>query len=380
MEVVIGTSVFWLTMGLVFVSFVALPVLRAAALVASAIHTATRHLAGTLRTRSLKLAPDRPLGLTGLTPHLADFVRQTRFLTLEFRRYTEQSVLWPDAAEREPTWWSGLLSISGYESHTTATRETWEWVRMLEQLPRADRELLASCGIEPEPVRELLAAQIGVASQVNALAGLLEGFDQRLGMLDERGYRGTPRTSEHASGTARRDAELRDEEDEPAVRARRRQLAALLDAHRLDIAKAAGTYAGSPAERDDLEQDIALALWQALPNFRGESSLRTFVHRIARYCHYRVLRRRSRVKFECYEDSLDERTPCAESWLENAEQSERLRGALEALPEGPRRALTLYLEGKSYGEIARILGTSEGNVSVRLVRARQRLALELAAA
>lgn len=41
------------------------------------------------------------------------------------------------------------------------------------------------------------------------------------------------------------------------------------------------TYAPTGAERDDLAQEVLLAVWKALPRFRGESSAKTFVLRIA---------------------------------------------------------------------------------------------------
>ena len=42
----------------------------------------------------------------------------------------------------------------------------------------------------------------------------------------------------------------------------------------------AGAYEREPAAREDLYQDVLIALWRALPRFRGESSLATFVFRV----------------------------------------------------------------------------------------------------
>jgi RNA polymerase sigma factor (sigma-70 family) len=44
----------------------------------------------------------------------------------------------------------------------------------------------------------------------------------------------------------------------------------------------AGGFTSTPADRDDLFQEMVLAVWQALPSFRGESSPRTYLFRIAR--------------------------------------------------------------------------------------------------
>jgi RNA polymerase sigma factor (sigma-70 family) len=47
------------------------------------------------------------------------------------------------------------------------------------------------------------------------------------------------------------------------------------------LARLAGAYTNTSGDRDDLIQEIAIAIWQALPRFRGECSERTFVFRIA---------------------------------------------------------------------------------------------------
>ena len=52
------------------------------------------------------------------------------------------------------------------------------------------------------------------------------------------------------------------------------------------LRRLAGSYETDPGRRDDLAQEIAIALWRALPRFRGECSLRTFVYRVA---HNRAL-------------------------------------------------------------------------------------------
>ena len=47
------------------------------------------------------------------------------------------------------------------------------------------------------------------------------------------------------------------------------------------LSRIAASYEADPALRDDLLQDMALALWRALPNWRGEAPLRAFVARVA---------------------------------------------------------------------------------------------------
>src|SRR5262245_25908788 len=69
-----------------------------------------------------------------------------------------------------------------------------------------------------------------------------------------------------------------DRSDRAAVEARFRDLIA---ANGPALARLAASYTRSTSDRDDLLQDIAMALWLALPKFRGDCSERTFLFRIA---------------------------------------------------------------------------------------------------
>jgi RNA polymerase sigma-70 factor (ECF subfamily) len=132
------------------------------------------------------------------------------------------------------------------------------------------------------------------------------------------------------------------------------------------------------AVREDLLQEILLALWRALPTFRGDASERTFVLRVA---HNRALthrfrpHRRTEPLAEVVE--LGDGRPSPEADAAAAERLEHLRRALRALPVPARQVLTLSLEGLSGAEIAQVLGITEGNVAVRLTRARRALREEM---
>ena len=139
------------------------------------------------------------------------------------------------------------------------------------------------------------------------------------------------------------------------------------------LSRVAWGYVDGAADHDDLMQDILVAIWQALPRFRGDSSERTFVFRIAhnRGCSF-ITRRR-------HDEPLNANTPIADprpgpdETLDDAGRRERLTRAVRTLPEAQRQAVLLRLEGFSLGEIAALQATSEANVSVRLTRGRDRL-------
>jgi RNA polymerase sigma-70 factor (ECF subfamily) len=141
------------------------------------------------------------------------------------------------------------------------------------------------------------------------------------------------------------------------------------------LRRLAGSYEPNHARRDDLVQEIAIALWRALPRFRGDSSLKTFVFRIA---HNRALThvwRRGRVRTTEVSEAehLTDPAESPEGRLARGQRRERLDAAIRALPVVHRQVLTLALEDLSNAEIASVLGMRENAVAVRLTRARQAL-------
>lgn len=148
----------------------------------------------------------------------------------------------------------------------------------------------------------------------------------------------------------------------------------LLEANNAPLTRLAGSYAANRSDRDDLVQEIAIALWRALPSFRGECSERTFLFRIAHNrCITHLSRRRDTVSLD--DAQIDPQDPRASSEATVAEEQERRRlvQAVRELPVIHREVLVLSLEGMDYGEIAAVVGISESNVGVRLNRARQKL-------
>jgi RNA polymerase sigma factor (sigma-70 family) len=139
------------------------------------------------------------------------------------------------------------------------------------------------------------------------------------------------------------------------------------------LSRLAWGYARTAADHEDLMQDVLLAIWRAMPRFRGEASERTFVFRIAhnRGCTFVA---RSHSHDPLFDDApiADPRLGADEAMDATAER-ERLYAAVRTLPAAQRQAVMLRLEELSVAEIAELQGTTENNVSVRLNRARARL-------
>ncbi|MEO6185040.1 MAG: sigma-70 family RNA polymerase sigma factor [Steroidobacteraceae bacterium] len=155
---------------------------------------------------------------------------------------------------------------------------------------------------------------------------------------------------------------------------REQRFLALLNANLGALRRLSSSYAGTTGERDDLLQEIALALWQALPRFRGESSERTFLFRIAHnHCINHIVRRKPAESLQALELDPEDGARPIEMALSSAQESARLVEAVRRLPLIQREVVVLALEDLDYAEIAAVLGISETNVGVRLNRARASL-------
>lgn len=134
-------------------------------------------------------------------------------------------------------------------------------------------------------------------------------------------------------------------------------------------------YAHGLADREDLYQEILVALWGALPRFRGEASLRTFVYRIGhnRGLTFRARSKRRMRREDPIPDAVADPAPLPDRTLERKEARERLTRAIAALSPTLAQPLLLHSEGLGYDEIASVLGITENNVGVRLNRARKEL-------
>lgn len=132
-------------------------------------------------------------------------------------------------------------------------------------------------------------------------------------------------------------------------------------------------YELNPALREELFQDVLMAVWEALPKLRDTDRLLPYILRIAHNLgasHVQgAIRQPNALPF-------DEEQHGANALDEESKSEARRRWLFEALatlPVAQRQPLMLQLEGFDYGEIAEMLGISVENVGVRIHRAKTHL-------
>lgn len=145
----------------------------------------------------------------------------------------------------------------------------------------------------------------------------------------------------------------------------------LVKTHQGVIRKVAALYARDPADRDDLFQDIVTQLWQSFDRFRGDASPSTYLYRVALNTALMGLRRAYRRPAVDASRSVDDLA--SPETRRHDDDVEHLYAAIRQLGRIDRAVVMLVLEERSYNEIAAITGLTAGNVSVRLVRAKDRL-------
>jgi RNA polymerase sigma-70 factor (ECF subfamily) len=132
--------------------------------------------------------------------------------------------------------------------------------------------------------------------------------------------------------------------------------------------------AGSPDDGEDLLQEIFLQAYRKLGTFKGDSSLGTWLYRLAlNHCLDYVRSRQAKMKKAT--ESLD-----AEPSFEPAARRDTpiaridLDRALERLPDGCREAFVLHdVEGMDHKEVAALLGIAEGTSKSQVFKARLKL-------
>ena len=154
--------------------------------------------------------------------------------------------------------------------------------------------------------------------------------------------------------------------------------AEIFDSYQSMIYNLALRYCGDPSKAEDLAQEALLKVATKLHTFRGRSSLKTWIYRVA-VNSFRSRLRRRRLETRSLDDAVTAKEPVdratsPEQRADGAERNSQLARALATLPRSFREAVLLRdVEGLSYGEISQITRCRLGTVRSRIARGREAL-------
>ncbi|HTD40542.1 MAG TPA: sigma-70 family RNA polymerase sigma factor [Mucilaginibacter sp.] len=152
------------------------------------------------------------------------------------------------------------------------------------------------------------------------------------------------------------------------------QFLKLIEQNKGIIYKVSRAYGKNDEDREDLFQEIMIRLWNAFDRYDDQYKLSTWMYRVAlnvAISFYRKQRRR-----------IESESPLTESMIDIADESDNpdlennvrlLQQFISELNELEKALMILYLESKSYKEIAEILGITETNVATKINRVKGRL-------
>ena len=141
-----------------------------------------------------------------------------------------------------------------------------------------------------------------------------------------------------------------------------------LASHKGILFKVVHAYAFEHADRQDLFQEVAVQLWRSVDAFRGDSSVPTWMYRVALNTAIAWTRKEGRHQRGKQELDVVEGLLTTASAERRDPRGEWLYQQIAQLKDVDRSVALLLLDGFSYKEIAAIVGLTESNVGVKINR------------
>lgn len=139
------------------------------------------------------------------------------------------------------------------------------------------------------------------------------------------------------------------------------------------LIKICRAYTDSQEDFEDYYQEVCLQIWRSKDNFREQCKWSTWVYRISlNVCLTLLKKKKSNGRTYFTSDVLPD-VITVESNAFRDEMLNQLYAGIRQLSEVDRALILLYLEEKTYDEIADILGTNANNIGVRVSRIKERL-------
>ena len=135
-------------------------------------------------------------------------------------------------------------------------------------------------------------------------------------------------------------------------------------------------YTSTNEDFEDYYQEVCLQLWKSRENFNEKSIWSTWMYKVTLNVCLFLSRKESKHSFVSF-DSFSNEITNTEEKISSEDSINELYEAIKQLSEIDRAVIILYLEEKTYQEIAEITGTNQNYIGVRINRIKQRLKIIL---
>ena len=132
-------------------------------------------------------------------------------------------------------------------------------------------------------------------------------------------------------------------------------------------------YTNNQYDHEDLFQEIVIQLWKAYPKFRGDAKFTTWAYRIALNTAITLFKKNNKQPKIDKNKELFNLNIQAEYNNDEIKKIQTMYDAIYQLNDIEKALIMLFLEDKSYKEIAEIMGISEGNARIKMMRTKDKL-------
>lgn len=139
------------------------------------------------------------------------------------------------------------------------------------------------------------------------------------------------------------------------------------------VHKVCRIYTHDPDSHNDLFQEITIQLWKAFPKFRGDSKFSTWMYRVSLNTAITLYRKSKRRIKTSDIDKFNFKIKAEEYDDQEEQQLKLMYATVKQLNDIEKALVFLYLEDKSYREIAETMGISEVNARVKMNRVKTKL-------
>ncbi|MEQ8336622.1 MAG: RNA polymerase sigma factor [Cyclobacteriaceae bacterium] len=138
------------------------------------------------------------------------------------------------------------------------------------------------------------------------------------------------------------------------------------------IIKICRAYTNTEEDFEDYYQEVCLQIWKTRENFRNQSEWSTWVYRLSLNVCMTLLKKKKN-SYQYFASDYLPAEAMEETRAFTNESLDQLYDGIRQLSEIDRGVILLYLEEKSYQEIADIIGSNTNNIGVRIKRIKERL-------